>query len=169
MVDNYQKMLKERLRHVLSIKRLSVQKFVQLIATLDDEKRDLNLVSMRVMLCRQINGDALVTYETIRMFLLAFHDVDANYLVMGYGAMEKSENNATLIYTTTNSNTVAENAKQTGPVNIGRDNRQVVHDQYIEQLQQENVALKAENTSLKRDKEFLQGMLSSLTNNSGKK
>ena len=88
MVDNNQKMLKERLRHVLSVKKLSIQKFVQLIATLDEEKRDLNLVSTRVMLGRQINGDALVTYETIRMFLFAFHDVDANYLVMGYGTME---------------------------------------------------------------------------------
>ena len=77
---NIEKEIKERIRHALSVKKKSITS----IATDDSE---------RIMFGRQINKDdtalsALVLYK----ILYALHDVDANYILLGEGPMQKTAN-----------------------------------------------------------------------------
>ena len=77
---NIEKEIKERIRHALSVKKKSITS----IATDDSE---------RIMFGRQINKDdtalsALVLFK----ILYALHDVDANYILLGEGPMQKTAN-----------------------------------------------------------------------------
>ena len=76
-VSNEEKMLKERIRHLLTSKRASV-------ASLADNENE------RVRLRHQINDDALVQYSTLYKLLYMFHDIDANWLILGEGQMQKT-------------------------------------------------------------------------------
>lgn len=80
MISNEEKMLKERIRHLLSTKKAKISDFAK-------------TESERVMLGRQINGkDTIVPYKTIYMLLYAYHDIDANWLILGEGQMTKVGN-----------------------------------------------------------------------------
>jgi hypothetical protein len=50
----------------------------------------------------QINGDALVPYSTLYKLLYMFHDISADWLVMGEGAISKADCTAPRIYNTKN-------------------------------------------------------------------
>lgn len=78
MISNEEKLLKERIRHLLSFKKVSVTS----ITDSDSE---------RVMLGRQIKGEnTAVSFRTIHKLLYMFHDIDANWLVLGEGQMQKT-------------------------------------------------------------------------------
>ena len=78
MVSNEEKMLKERIRHMLTHKRMT-------IAKLSDND------TMRVRLGRQINGpDTSVPFSTLYLLLYMFPDIDANWLILGEGQMQKT-------------------------------------------------------------------------------
>ena len=78
MISNEEKLLKERIRHMLSFKKVSV-------ASISDSE------SERVMLGRQIKGENnVVSFRTIHKLLYMFHDIDANWLVLGEGQMQKT-------------------------------------------------------------------------------
>ena len=78
MISNEEKLLKERIRHLLSFKKVSV-------ASISDSE------SERVMLGRQIKGENnVVSFRTIHKLLYMFHDIDANWLVLGEGQMQKT-------------------------------------------------------------------------------
>ena len=82
-------MLKDRIRHLLTFKRMSVA---------DLGKNEAERVRFR----RQINGDSLVPYTTIHMLLYMFPDISADWLVMGDGAISKADCAAPRIYNTKN-------------------------------------------------------------------
>lgn len=85
MVSEDEKMLKERMRHILHMMRWPLTKFAE------NE-------TQRARLGRQINGDAAVPYSTIVMFLTAFHEISADWLIMGEGSMYKSDHVAPRVY-----------------------------------------------------------------------
>lgn len=85
MVSKEEEMLKERIRHLLTMKRVSV-------ASLADNE------TLRIRYRRQINGDAAVPYSTIHLLLTMFHDISADWLVMGEGSMRKADCLAPKVY-----------------------------------------------------------------------
>ena len=89
MVSKEEEKLKDRIRHLLTFKRMSVA---------DLGKNEAERVRFR----RQINGDSLVPYTTIHMLLYMFPDISADWLVMGEGAISKADCAAPRIYNTKN-------------------------------------------------------------------
>lgn len=78
MISNEEKLLKERIQHLLSFKKISVAS----IAGSESE---------RVMLGRQIKGENnAVSFRTIHKLLYIFPDIDANWLILGEGQMRKT-------------------------------------------------------------------------------
>ena len=78
MISNEEKLLKERIRLVFSTHGMNISRF-------SESETD------RVMLGRQINGtDTIVPYRTLYRILYAFHDVDANWLMLGEGTMKRT-------------------------------------------------------------------------------
>ena len=78
MISNEEKLLKERIQYMLKIKKVS-------ITSISDGE------SERVMLGRQINGENnVVSFRTIHKLLYMFHDIDANWLILGEGQMQKT-------------------------------------------------------------------------------
>jgi hypothetical protein len=86
MVSNEEKLLKERIRMLLAKKGLTI---------LDLADGD-ELVAKRYR--NQINGDALVPYSTLYKLLYMFHDISADWLVMGEGAISKADCVAPRVY-----------------------------------------------------------------------
>ena len=80
MISIEEKLLKERIQHLLAFKKVSV-------ASISDSE------SERVMLGRQIKGEnTVVSFRTIHKLLYMFPDVDANWLILGEGQMTKTKN-----------------------------------------------------------------------------
>lgn len=78
MISTEEKLLKERIQHLLSFKKVSV-------ASISDSE------SERVMLGRQIKGEnTVVSFRTIHKLLYMFPDIDANWLILGEGQMIKT-------------------------------------------------------------------------------
>lgn len=139
MVSNEEKLLKERIRHLLTYKRLSIAKLAE------NE-------TMRVRLGRQINGpDTSVPYTTLHMLLYMFPDISADWLVMGEGHMLKAEHYAPHVYT--QHNEVKGNSAG-GDINVGPDT--IVTKKTVEDLQ-------AQIERLQSDNEFLKGIVKSIT------
>lgn len=151
MVSNDEKMLKERIRHLLSYKRASV-------SDLTDN------VTLQVRYRRQINGDAAVPFTTLYKILYMYHDISADWLILGEGSMQKADHIAPHIHHNNYNNQLAPGSTQTGPVAIGHDTVNVIRGREIEerdtiiQKQAERIA------ELEKDKELLSGLLSAFTN-----
>ena len=124
-------MLKERIRHLLTSKRASV-------ASLADNENE------RVRLRHQINDDALVQYSTLYKLLYMFHDIDANWLILGEGQMTKNSARPNII----NHNEV-NGSKAGGSINVGTSVIPVPvqmlldeKDKRIEELEKNNATLR---------------------------
>lgn len=89
MLATEQILLKDRIRHLLHIKKCT-------IASLAENETE------RVRISRQINGDANVTIDTIRLILFSFPAVSADWLILGEGTIHK----ATTAPTVYNNNSV---------------------------------------------------------------
>ena len=89
MLATEQILLKDRIRHLLHIKKCT-------ISSLAENETD------RVRISRQINGDANVTIDTIRLILFSFPAVSADWLILGEGTIHK----ATTAPTVYNNNSV---------------------------------------------------------------
>ena len=87
-ISNEQRTLKERMRALLAMRRMTASD----LGETDNEKKIYQ---------RQVLGDSLVTYDTIHKVLYMFHDVDANWLILGEGQMKKTAD-APHIHNTTN-------------------------------------------------------------------
>ena len=141
MITEEEKMLKERIRYLLAKKKTSINK----IADTESE---------RIMLGRQINGEeTVVSYRTIRKMLYLFHDISADWLVMGEGAMIKAEHVAPHIHNIKNE---VNGSKAGGDINVG--NQTIPYP--VKALLDEKDARIAE---LEKDKQFLQGVLSAFS------
>lgn len=142
-VSNEEKMLKERIRHLLTYKRASV-------ASLANNENE------RVRLRHQINDEALVQYSTLFKLLYMYHDIDANWLIMGEGYMQKKDNIAPKVYQQHNE---VHNNSAGGDINVGPDT--IVTSKTVERLE----ALIAEKdkriAELEQDKMYLQHLVDS--------
>lgn len=76
-LTNEEILLKDRIRHLLRFKKKTITDF----APTD---------TLRARFGRQINGDASVPFTTLYKILYEFHDIDANWLILGDGQMIKS-------------------------------------------------------------------------------
>ena len=144
MISNEEKLLKERIRHMLSFKKVSV-------ASISDSE------SERVMLGRQIKGENnVVSFRTIHKLLYMFHDIDANWLILGEGQMQKTADRPQIfnqqqyqMQTGENNNGVINFSENSVPVPV-----QMLLDEKDKRI-----------TELESDKKQLQGLLSVLTSN----
>ena len=90
MISNEEKMLKDRIRHLLNVKGAK-------ITHLAEQK------SERVMLGRQFaDNDTIVPYRTLYKLLYMFDDISADWLLMGEGSMYKADCLAPRVYNTKN-------------------------------------------------------------------
>lgn len=151
MISNEQKLLKERIQALLRHKRYS------LLSISDND-------SERIRLGRQINGSSIVSIETVQKLLLLFHDIDANWLLMGEGFMTRADNVGSRIYHTENHNQVAENGTQFGPINIGRDATQVIKGRDELNYEQTIAQLQKRVRELEEDKAIAQNALKAILN-----
>ena len=78
MISDLEKELKERLR---SLQKLKDIKFADLAKTKSEQ----------VMIGRQFaDNDTTVQCRTLQKILYAYHDVDANWLMLGYGSWQRT-------------------------------------------------------------------------------
>lgn len=76
-LTNEEILLKERIRHMLHRRGVT-------IASISDTP------TLQARYGRQINGEAQVPFTTLHMLLDMFPDVDANWLILGEGQMQKT-------------------------------------------------------------------------------
>ena len=138
MISTEEKLLKERIQHLLAFKKVSV-------ASISDSE------SERVMLGRQIKGEnTVVSFRTIHKLLYMFQDVDANWLILGEGKMQKTVDRPQIFnqqhYEMQNGD------NNTGNMNVG----DAVIPYPVQALLDEKDKRIAE---LEKDKEQLQGLL----------
>ena len=139
MISTKEKLLKERIQHLLSFKKVSV-------ASISESE------SERVMLGRQLKGEnTVVSFRTIHKLLDMFPDIDANWLILGEGPMTKSTDRPNIInHNEVNGSTAG------GSINVGNSNIPVP----VQALLEEKDKRIAE---LEKDKTQLQGILSVFT------
>lgn len=141
MVSNEEKLLKERIRMLLAKKGMTI---------LDLADGD-EVVAKRYR--NQINGDALVPYSTLYKLLYMFHDISADWLVMGEGAISKADCAAPRIYNTKNE---VHDSKAGGDILVGATTIPCSVQSIINE-KDKRIA------ELERDKELLSGLLSAFT------
>ena len=137
MVSNEEKLLKDRIRHLLSMKRMPIAKLAP-------------TPTLEARYGRQINGEASVPFSTLQMLLLTFHDIDANWLIIGEGPMLKKDSIAPRIYTQHNE---VHSNHAGGDINVGPDT--IVSSKTVERL--ESIIDEKNNRirELEQDKAFL--------------
>ena len=146
MVSNEEKRLKERIIHLLAHKRYSIAQLV------DTE-------SKRVMLRRQINGEATIPFSTIYLILETFHDISADWLVMGEGQMQKSEHVGSHIHN--HNDYDVHNNYAGGSISVG-DGSIPFSAKLLLEEKDKRIA------ELEKDKETLRGWLDSFTKGKAK-
>ena len=140
-MSNEEKLLKDRIVHMLSYKRKSITKISE------------GNESLRVKLGRQLNPekDTTVSFDTLYTLLYMFPDIDANWLILGEGPMTKSTDRPNIInHNEVNGSTAG------GSINVGNSNIPVP----VQALLEEKDKRIAE---LEKDKTQLQGILSVFT------
>ena len=103
MLATEQILLKDRIRHLLHIKKCA-------IASLAENETE------RVRISRQINGDANVTIDTIRLILFSFPSVSADWLILGEGTIHKSTTAPTVYNNNSVNNSTAGGNITTGSI-----------------------------------------------------
>ena len=140
-MSNEEKLLKDRIIHMLSYKRKSITKISE------------GNESLRVKLGRQLNPDkdTTVSFDTLYTLLYMFPDIDANWLILGEGPMTKATDRPNIInHNEVNGSTAG------GSINVGNSNIPVP----VQALLEEKDKRIAE---LEKDKTQLQGILSVFT------
>ena len=137
-------MLKERIRHMLTNKRMT-------IAKLSDND------TMRVRLGRQINGpDTSVPFSTLYMLLYMFPDIDANWLILGEGQMQKTVDRPQIFNQQQYQMQTGEN--NSGVINFSENSVPIPVQMLLDEKDKRIADLEANNKQL-------QGLLSVLTPN----
>ena len=144
MISNEEKLLKERIQHLLAFKKVSV-------ASISDSE------SERVMLGRQIKGEnTVVSFRTIHKLLYMFHDIDANWLVLGEGQFQKTVDRPQIFNQQQYQMQTGEN--NSGVINFSENSVPVTFQMLLNE-KDKRIA------DLESDKKQLQGLLSVLTAN----
>ena len=132
MISNEEKLLKERIRLVFSTHGMNISRF-------SESETD------RVMLGRQINGtDTIVPYRTLYRILYAFHDVDANWLMLGEGTKKRTADHPKIFnHNEVNGSTAG------GAINVGTSNVPVPVQSLLEEKDKRIAELEANNKTLR--------------------
>lgn len=151
MVTHDEILLKDRIRHLLNLKKVN-------FGMLADGNETL-----RARFGRQVNNvDTAVPYTTIHKLLTMFPDISADWLVMGEGSMRKADCLAPKVY---NHNQVT-NSTAGGDINVGGRTvpvPQTIDAVKVQDMQAAMAAQAARIEELEKDKELLQGLLAAFT------
>lgn len=142
-MSNEEKLLKDRIVHLLAHKRYSIAKLA------DTE-------SKRIMLRRQINGEAVVPFSTLYLLLETFHDISADWLILGEGSMVKAEHVGSHIHN--HNDYDVHNNYAGGSINVGAQTIPYPVQQLLEEKD-------ARIRELESDKNMLKDVVASLTAN----
>ena len=130
-LSNEEILLKERIKAMLSAKGKKIAHIAE-------------TPTMEARLGRQINGEAAVPFTTLYKLLYEFHDIDANWLILGEGQMTKNSARPNII----NHNEV-NGSKAGGSINVGTSIIPVPvqmlldeKDKRIEELEKNNATLR---------------------------
>ena len=130
-LSNEEILLKERIKAMLSAKGKKIAHIAE-------------TPTMEARLGRQINGEAAVPFTTLYKLLYEFHDIDANWLILGDGQMTKNADRPNII----NHNEV-NGSKAGGSINVGTSAIPVPvqmlldeKDKRIEELEKNNATLR---------------------------
>lgn len=141
MISNEEKLLKDRIRHLLNVKGAK-------ITHLAEQK------SERVMLGRQFaDNDTIVPYRTLYKLLYMFDDISADWLIMGEGSMYKADSLAPRVYNTKNE---VHNSTAGGSIHVGTTTIPVPVQQLLDE---KDKRIK----ELEQDKQVLQGVITAFT------
>ena len=144
MISTEEKLLKERIQHLLSFKKVSV-------ASISDSE------SERVMLGRQIKGEnTVVSFRTIYKLLYMFPDVDANWLILGEGLRQKTVDRPQIFNQQQYQLQTGEN--NSGVINFSENSVPIPVQMLLEEKDKRIAELEA-------DKKQLRGLLSVFTAN----
>lgn len=139
MVENEETLLKDRIRHLLHYKRITISKLA-------------DTPTLQARYGRQINGDAAVPFSTIVLVLSKFPDVSADWLIMGEGEMLKSKRIGTSYVTMNN----VSDSRAGGSINVGTT---TIPDSVQKLLDEKNARI----AELEKDKALLQNLLAAMT------
>lgn len=130
-LSNEEILLKERIKAMLSARGKKIAHIAE-------------TPTMEARLGRQINGEAAVPFTTLYKLLYEFHDIDANWLILGEGQMTKNAARPNII----NHNEV-NGSKAGGSINVGTSTIPVPvqmlldeKDKRIEELEKNNATLR---------------------------
>jgi hypothetical protein len=130
-LSNEEILLKERIKAMLSARGKKIAHIAE-------------TPTMEARLGRQINGEAAVPFTTLYKLLYEFHDIDANWLILGEGQMTKNSARPNII----NHNEV-NGSKAGGSINVGTSVIPVPvqmlldeKDKRIEELEKNNATLR---------------------------
>ena len=138
MISDDEKLLKERLRYVVQVKKTKMSE----LGRNDSE---------RVMAGRQIGeNDTTVPYRTLFRVLSMYPDISAEWLILGTGSMYKADRIAPVF------NNEVHNSRAGGSISIGTS----AMTDSVQQLLEEKNARIAE---LEKDKALLQTLLAAMT------
>lgn len=144
MISTEEKLLKERIQHLLAFKKVSV-------ASISDSE------SERVMLGRQIKGEnTVVSFRTIYKLLYMFPDVDANWLILGEGQRQKTVDRPQIFNQQQYQLQTGEN--NSGVINFSENSVPIPVQMLLEEKDKRIAELEA-------DKKQLRGLLSVFTAN----
>ena len=144
-LSNEEIMLKERMRFVLTQKRMTIAKFAD-----NDE-------TARCRYGHQINGSGTVPYNTIYKMLYMFPDISPTWLILGEGTMKRQDETAPRFYTYHNEKDSFNNVG--GDINIGPE---VNVDKRILDLQRQL-------DEVTRDRDLLKNLLAAMTGSGTRK
>lgn len=142
-LTNEEIMLKERIRQLLHFKRMNFAKLTE-------------SETMRARLGRQINGEASVPFTTIYNLLYMFHDIDANWLILGEGQMQKTVDRPQIFNQQQYQMQTGEN--NSGVINFSENSVPIPVQMLLDEKDKRIADLEANNKQL-------QGLLSVLTAN----
>ena len=132
MISTEEKLLKERIQHLLAFKKVSV-------ASISDSERE------RVILGRQIKGEnTVVSFRTIHKLLYMFPDIDANWLILGEGQMTKTADRPNIYnHNEVNGSTAG------GSINVGNSNIPVPVQALLDEKDKRIAELEENNKTLR--------------------
>lgn len=130
-LSNEEILLKERIKAMLSARGKKIAHIAE-------------TPTMEARLGRQINGEAAVPFTTLYKLLYEFHDIDANWLILGEGQMTKKADRPNII----NHNEV-NGSNAGGSINVGTSTIPVPVQALLEEKDKRIAELEANNKTLR--------------------
>ncbi len=130
-LSNEEILLKERIKAMLSARGKKIAHIAE-------------TPTMEARLGRQINGEAAVPFTTLYKLLYEFHDIDANWLILGEGQMTKNAARPNII----NHNEV-NGSKAGGSINVGTSTIPVPVQMLLDEKDKRIAELEKNNATLR--------------------